>query len=114
MCLRALRRFPESLDAVLDEVALARGANSRLDHYAALLVDEARAAASGVDARARRVTEMMALAIQGSLLTRFAPPAIADAFCSTRFGSDRTGVYGTLPDGTDVRAILDRAWVGAA
>jgi len=108
--LRALRKEPEALDAVLDEVGLARGSDDRLDRHAARTVEEARTAANGADARARRVAEMLALAVQGALLVRFAPHAVADAFCASRFGSDRTGVYGTLPDGTDTGAILDRAW----
>ncbi len=35
---------------------------------------------------ARRVVEDLALALQGSLLVRHAPPAVADAFCATRLG----------------------------
>jgi len=112
--LRALRKEPASLDAVLDEVALARGGDARLDAFAAHVGDEARAAAAGSDARARRVAEMTALAVQGSLLVRFAPPVIADAFCASRLVGDRTGVYGTLPEWTDTRAVLGRAWAADA
>lgn len=108
--LRAVRKEPEALEAVLDEVALARGGDTHLDGFAARLGQEARAAVAGGDTRARRVAEMMALAVQGALLVRFAPHAVADAFCASRLGGDRTGVYGTLPDGTDTRAILNRAW----
>ena len=34
----------------------------------------------------------------------------ADAFCATRLGSARGMTYGTLPPGTNLDAILDRAW----
>jgi len=112
--LRALRTSSGSLDAVLDEVALARGADIRLDRFAGQLADEACTATAGADQRARRVAEMMALAIEASLLVRFAPHAVADAFCGSRFGGNRSGVYGTLPDGADTRAIIGRAWAGAA
>ena len=39
----------------------------------------------------------MAACLQASLLVRFAPPAVADAFCATRLGGDYNGTLGTLP-----------------
>ena len=36
---------------------------------------------------ARRLAGQMAACLQGSLLVRFAPPEVADAFCSSRFGT---------------------------
>ena len=47
--------------------------------------------------RARGITELMALALQGALLVRHAPAAVADAFCASRLGARWTGAYGTLP-----------------
>jgi putative acyl-CoA dehydrogenase len=58
---------------------------------------------------ARRMVEDLAVALQGSLLVRAAPPAVADAFCAARLGGDGGRVYGTLPSGIDARAIIDRA-----
>jgi len=40
---------------------------------------------------ARRVVEDLALALQGSLLVRHAPPALADAFCASRLAGDGAG-----------------------
>jgi putative acyl-CoA dehydrogenase len=51
----------------------------------------------------------MALVFQGALVVRHAPPAVADAFCASRLGSDYGHVYGTLPRGVDTRAIVERA-----
>jgi putative acyl-CoA dehydrogenase len=51
----------------------------------------------------------MALALQGSLLVRYAPAPVADAFCATRLAGDWGHSFGTLPAGIDVAAILDRA-----
>ena len=51
----------------------------------------------------------MALALQGSLLVRHAPPAVADAFCASRLGGDRGRAFGTLPPGLDPAAIVARA-----
>jgi putative acyl-CoA dehydrogenase len=51
------------------------------------------------------------VALQASLLVRHAPPAVADAFCAGRLGEGGR-VYGTLPQGVDASAIVDRAIAG--
>ncbi len=79
--LRAMVRGPEALEAFFAEVAEAAGADPRLDAAAAALRDEL-ADLDAIEARARRVVERMALALQGSLLVRFGDPAVADAFCA--------------------------------
>jgi putative acyl-CoA dehydrogenase len=68
------------------------------------------AAAADPQPLARRLTERLALALQGSLLLRHSVPGVADAFCGTRLA--RTGglMFGALADGADVDAILERAW----
>ena len=107
--LRAAAKDPESLAALLAELDLARGADVRLDRA----VDDLHAELADPDQlefRARRIVERAALALQGSLLARHAPTAIADAFCATRLGGDGGRAFGTLPPGTDVDAILARAW----
>jgi putative acyl-CoA dehydrogenase len=106
--LRGLAREPRAWEAFRDEVALASGADSRLD--AAMRSLEAELAdTSEVEVRARRLVEHMALVLQGSLLVRFAPPAVADAFCASRLGGDWGHAFGTLPSGVDTAAIVDRA-----
>jgi len=57
---------------------------------------------------ARRAVEDLALALQASLLVRFAPPFVADAFCASRLGAGGR-VYGTLPAGLDGPALVARA-----
>ncbi|TGN75774.1 DNA alkylation response protein [Streptomyces bauhiniae] len=104
--LRALGRSPESAESFFGELALARGANGHLD---ATVTSLQRELAGADELSARRVVERMALALQGSLLVRHAPPAVADAFCATRLGGDWGHSFGTLPSGTDLGAILDRA-----
>ena len=47
--------------------------------------------------------------MQAALLLRFAPPAVADAFCASRLTADRSGTFGALPTGIDTRAIVERA-----
>ena len=55
------------------------------------------------------VVEGMALCLQGSLLVRHAPAAIADAFCASRLGGEGGLEYGTLPAGSDFEAIIARS-----
>jgi putative acyl-CoA dehydrogenase len=50
----------------------------------------------------------MAACLQGSLLVRFAPAEVADAFCGSRFGSSYGGTFGMLDSGS-LREVVDRA-----
>ncbi|MFI9102612.1 acyl-CoA dehydrogenase family protein [Streptomyces fildesensis] len=106
--LRGLRRDPMALNAFLTEIGLARGADHRLDGAIKGLLTEL-ADLDGVEARARRIVERMALILQGSLLVRFAPSAVADAFCASRLGGDWGATFGTLPHTLDLASIVDRA-----
>ncbi|MEV0239706.1 acyl-CoA dehydrogenase family protein [Streptomyces sp. NPDC050674] len=107
--LRALRREPGTAEALFGELALARGADARLDAAVARL----EAGLSGASqTTARRLVEQMALTLQASLLVRHAPPAIADAFCATRLGGDWGHAFGTLPDSAGLDAIVERALPG--
>jgi putative acyl-CoA dehydrogenase len=106
--LRALGREPGTAEALLAEVDAASGADARLDAAAARLRREL-SDPEAAEARARRLVELMALTVQGSLLVRHAPAAVADTFCATRLGGDWGHAYGTLPATADTAAILDRA-----
>ncbi len=112
MCLDVLRaatKSPGALAAVLDEIDAARGGNARLDRFGARLREES-ARRAGDEAGARRWTAALVLGAQASLLVRFAPPAVADAFCASRLERDWGVAFGTLPPETDVAPILERAW----
>jgi len=50
----------------------------------------------------------MALALQGSLLVRHAPAAVADAFCASRLAGERGLQYGTLAPGAACAEIVER------
>ncbi len=105
--LRALARDPQALEVFLAEVEEAAGADARLDRAVAQLRAEF-SALENIEVRARRVVERMALALQGSLLVRHAPPAVTDAFCATRLGEDGGRAFGTLPAGLDLESIIAR------
>jgi putative acyl-CoA dehydrogenase len=103
---RAAAREPESVDALLAEIDLAAGGDTRLDAAAKRLRDEL-ADGDEPEYRARSVATLAALCLQGSLLVRHGPPEVADAFCATRLtGGARA--YGMLPRGVDCAAIVER------
>ena len=89
MCLdvlRAMFRDEATVPAILAELDAARGANAALDAAANALKDELTHPEE-LELRARGITEMMAIALQGPLLVQHAPAAVADAFCASRLGS---------------------------
>ncbi|OON80624.1 acyl-CoA dehydrogenase family protein [Streptomyces tsukubensis] len=108
--LRALQREPNALNAFLQEVGRARGADHRLDGAIKSLLTEL-ADLDGIEGRARRLVERMALVLQGSLLVRHAPSEVADAFCASRLGGDWGSAFGTLPHTLSLAPIVERARV---
>jgi putative acyl-CoA dehydrogenase len=106
--LRAIQKSPESLALLVHEIHEARGADHRLDLYMnELQADLART--EDMEARARRLVERLALALQASLLLRNSPADVADAFCASRLAGDGGRAFGTLPPLTDFGRILERA-----
>jgi putative acyl-CoA dehydrogenase len=105
--LRASHKQPECLDAFVAECELARGGHPALETHLDQL-RRMRPPEKGVTPlqagdtaladpwKARRTVEALALALEASLLVRYAPGAVADAFCSSRLG-DRGLAFGTLP-----------------
>jgi putative acyl-CoA dehydrogenase len=108
--LRALAKQPEALDVLLAELGTAAGADRRFDDALARLQKELTSF-DDLELRARRLVEQMALLLQGSLLLRHAPAAVADAFCASRLDRDWGGAFGTLPAGLDLDSILERTRV---
>lgn len=106
--LRAMQREPQALNAFLLEVGKARGADHRLDGAVKDLLTEL-ADLEGAEGRARMLVERFALVLQGSLLVRYAPSGVADAFCASRLGGDWGSAFGTLPRGLDLASVVERA-----
>jgi len=107
--LRAIRTDPESLEEFLAECQLARGGSRTLDAWVDGIRDDARLVAQSNEPEwaARGLVERLALALQASLLVRFSPAAVSDAFCASRLPAT-SSAYGGLPAGVDVDAILNR------
>jgi putative acyl-CoA dehydrogenase len=111
--LRALTRAPRTLEVFLHEVEQAAGADARLDARVEKLKGQFADPAT-LQTRARHVVEGMALCLQGSLLVRHAPSAVADAFCASRLAGDGGLEYGTLPAGSDFHSIIARGRASTA
>ncbi|MFN8484565.1 MAG: isovaleryl-CoA dehydrogenase [Anaerolineae bacterium] len=106
--LRAARKEPATVEALLAEVRLARGANADFDRRVGRLERDLMHAADA-EVRARRVVEDMALALQAALLLRHAPAAVGDAFCAARLSEDARLAFGAIPPGIDFAAIIERS-----
>jgi putative acyl-CoA dehydrogenase len=110
MCLdvlRALLKEPEAAPALFAELEESAGADPRLDAHVAKLRAELTDFEQ-IEARARRVVEAMALALQGSLVVRYSSRDVAEAFCASRLAGDAGHAFGTLPSGIDFGAIVER------
>ena len=109
--LRAMLRQPESVEAFRGELAGAAGADARYDRWLTVVDAELRDL-DQAERRARRIVEVLAVALQGSLLIRHGHPSVADAFCASRLerGYGLGGwAFGTLPSGIDTGTITERA-----
>ena len=100
--LRTLAKEPDALDRILAEIRTCR--DPRVLRLAASLETQIRSGASERDARF--IAERLALALQASLLVRFSPPAMSDAFCATRLEGDWGRSFGTLPATANVQDII--------
>ena len=111
MCLdvlRATRREPAAVEALLAELALARGGNARLDTHVAALAAALSDADIG-ESGARRLAGGVAVALAGALLVRHAPATLADAYCASRLDRFGSGALGTLPPGAGCAEIIAQA-----
>lgn len=96
--LRAIKKELESFERVLAEIRLA--ADPRVEKFVDGLGDEVS------EQSARRIAERLAIGLQASLLIRFSPPAVADAFCASRLAGDWGRTFGTLPASADINGVL--------
>jgi putative acyl-CoA dehydrogenase len=105
--LRAFGRIPnagEALRAELDD-----GGDARIRKYVEHLFDRLAGPDRNDEAQARALARDLVLALQAALLIRHAPAAVADAFCASRLAGEPNSVFGALPRGVALRAIVDRA-----
>jgi putative acyl-CoA dehydrogenase len=108
--LRVIEREPDAVEVFVDELR-AGSADERLAAYVESAISEFTGAepASG-----RRIAERLALALQGSLLSRYGSQSVADAFVATRLDGDWGRSLGTLPPYAPLAEIVARGWPEAA
>jgi putative acyl-CoA dehydrogenase len=110
MCLdvlRAIERTPQTAELLQRE--LDDTGDARLKSFADRLRQRLRAADRNDESQARVLVRDLVLALQGALLLKHAPPAVADAFCASRLAGEGAAAFGTLPRGLDLAAIVERA-----
>jgi putative acyl-CoA dehydrogenase len=103
--LRALRGADVAA-AIAHELAPVRGAHAALDRAAGRVVDALDG--STPEAQARGLARELALVLQAALLRRHSSDAVFAAFCASRFDA-AADVFGLLPAGCDLDAIVQRA-----
>ena len=103
--LRALKSGPVAA-ALQQELAPVRGAHPALDRLAASVTDGLDGAVE--EGQARALARDVALLLQAALLHQQAPGAVFEAFCAARL-QRAADVFGLLPAGLDLDAIIERA-----
>jgi putative acyl-CoA dehydrogenase len=106
--LRAFQRTPGTLDAVLDEVRRGAHADARIAKWAndiQKLAGDRQLA----EQQPRRLTEMIALGIQASVMARCSPTAVVAAFLDSRLDKGSRRTFGTLDSAHDLDAIVKRS-----
>ena len=104
--LRALEKTPAVVEALFAELADGHG-EARLKAQV-LRLKHALHDRDGLEYRARQLTGEIAVALQAGLLLQGAPQVVSDAFLAARVGAPAT-VYGCLPRGVEVAALLARS-----
>ena len=99
---RAVTREPASVAAFTRELGLARGADRHLDAAIASAGSALQSASTASDpsaaqSGARGFVEQLATTLQATLLTRFAPAYVSEAFVASRLGGAHGHTFGTLP-----------------
>ena len=105
--LRALSKEPGVLETLFVELGDGHG-----DKQLARHIEQLKSAfmdTQDIQYRARQLTEDVAVALQAKLLLEAGNAAVSDGFIASRLGESSGRVYGTLPRGVDVEAIVARS-----
>lgn len=108
--LRALWRDANTADAFMAEVGRAKGSDRRLDRWLDRLGSELSRPRND-DGHARRLSNLMAYALQASELQQHGSPDVFEAFCRSRLEGDWGYVFGTLDPTPELKQIVERATV---
>ena len=106
--LRALKREPETRDALFAELALAKGANRWLDRHVTQLAADLDNK-DDIELRSRALVEAMAVGLQAVQLLRGGDTGIGEQFCEARLGDRVSRNFGTLPATAAFGPLIERA-----
>jgi len=116
--LRAVAKEEGVIESIATELGKSKGSDKRYDAYSdTVLKDleharkEIGAKNQGIERTSRRLVERMAIALQASLVLRFSPGIVSDAFISSRLELDHGFSFGTLNSEVELAEIVSRAGV---
>ncbi len=106
--LRALKKEPETRDALFIELQKAVGKNSDYDAELNRLT-ELFEDTETLEFRSRYIIERLALMLQAAILLQTDHSEIAKAFCSSRIANEHGLAFGTLSPDAPVDLLIERA-----
>lgn len=118
--LRAIAKEPGCVEGIRAELSKTEGSDARYDRYIASVVEQLESTKAKVlsakdaaemlvlEGTARRLVERIALALQASLVLRYSPVPVVDAFIASRLDGDRGMSFGTLSAATKFDEIIGR------
>ncbi|RPE05468.1 DNA alkylation response protein [Chitinophaga lutea] len=109
--LRAMRKEPAAVEALMNHLHAAKGRHNALDGQLRQL-QQLLSQPEEFEYRARIITEKIALCLQAIALFDTAPVAVAEMFCSARLADQRNLSWGTLMDERLADEITGRCFNG--
>ncbi|HEY6921915.1 MAG TPA: isovaleryl-CoA dehydrogenase [Steroidobacteraceae bacterium] len=110
MCLDVLRAFarePRTREVLGELLSGSKGRDARYDRFVDDLLVELGDTADG-EARARYLTQKIALAVQAAVLVAHGPETSSKAFLASRLTAGAPASFGTLAAGVDSGAMIER------
>lgn len=108
--LRAIRKEPETREALFAELLAARGADPHFDREVqalGTLFDDVET----LELRSRHVVERIAVALQASILLQSNEAELARCFCASRLAGQHGMTLGTLSANAPMARLIERASV---
>lgn len=116
--LRAVAKEEGVIESISSEFGKSKGVDKRFDAYASKVLKDLTYAKKEITAKnpiieksARRLVERMAIALQASLVMRYSPSIVSDAFIYSRLELDHGFSFGTLNPEVEMAEIVSRAGV---
>ncbi len=116
--LRAVAKEEGVIESISSEFGKSKGVDKRFDAYASKVLKDLSYAKKEITAKnptieksARRLVERMAIALQASLVMRYSPSNVSDAFIYSRLELDHGFSFGTLNPEVEMAEIVSRAGV---